>query len=125
MDRVKHLRVMKAISLVGFLPVIAAIFFAGTIVVDKYAQTQEAAETKELLKVADALTNLMHEQQKERGMSAVYIATDGTAYGDKLAAQYEATDAVFDSLAADMAALDFSDFTPDVKLTVDQIITDS
>ena len=104
------------------LPVIAAIFFAGTIVFDKYAETEEAAESKELLTIAEALTALVHEQQKERGLSAVYVASEGAIYGDSLTAQYAATDRVFDGAVNEMAAMDFSAFSPVVKLFVDKTI---
>ncbi|MEM7779856.1 MAG: methyl-accepting chemotaxis protein [Pseudomonadota bacterium] len=58
-----------------------------------------AKDSAELLDFAVALSDLVHEQQKERGASAVFLTNAGQAFEPEMRAQRRATDVRRDALA--------------------------
>lgn len=59
---------------------------------------QEAKQGPAIVAVATYLSDITHELQKERGLSAGYIAGGGTAFVDQLKKQRQLTDGVFQRL---------------------------
>jgi methyl-accepting chemotaxis protein len=88
----KRLKVSHAILLIAAVPMLAALFFAAAEVRglrDRAAELERAAAVVEL---AGALSAAVHEQQKERGLSSGFIASDGAELREALTAQRALTD---------------------------------
>jgi len=49
-------------------------------------------KTKDITSIASALSNLLHETQKERGATAGFLGSNGKKFGDTLASQKKLTD---------------------------------
>lgn len=62
---------------------------------DKKVQYEKLNDTMEL---SSSISLLIHETQKERGMSAGYLGSNGKKFGDKLLSQRELTNKNFQCL---------------------------
>lgn len=87
-----RLRLGPSLLVLALLPLLAMIGFAGYGV---WNQARVVAETSAVLDLADmagAFSRLVHELQKERGASAGFLGSEGTQFGDIVAAQRQQTD---------------------------------
>ncbi|MEL3918544.1 methyl-accepting chemotaxis protein [Aeromonas enteropelogenes] len=74
------------------LPLLALVFFAGHYVYDRYRVSQEMAQAQQMLMLVKSSAQLVHELQKERGMSAGFIGSAGSKFADALPQQRAAVD---------------------------------
>jgi len=71
------LTVVKKIIVLGIVPSLAIVFFLYTVLENKINAKVDAGRAQELTRYAVSAGNLTHELQKERGNSAVYLASGG------------------------------------------------
>ncbi|PKG73728.1 chemotaxis protein [Shewanella sp. GutCb] len=71
---------------------LASILFGGLYANDQYKLTKELDQVLILSQLAVANSSLVHEIQKERGMSAGFIGSNGSAFQSKLPLQQRDTD---------------------------------
>jgi len=83
-----RLRILNALA----LPVLALIFLTGLVVLDKYHSATLADRVVFLADLASDLGHCIHELQKERGLSAGFVASRGASYRPELSAQRLKTD---------------------------------
>ncbi|MCL1048252.1 methyl-accepting chemotaxis protein [Shewanella abyssi] len=76
---------------------LASIIFGGLYANDQYKLTKELEQVLILSQLAVANSSLVHEIQKERGMSAGFIGSNGSAFKSKLPAQHKNTDKLINS----------------------------
>ncbi|BEE18183.1 methyl-accepting chemotaxis protein [Aeromonas enteropelogenes] len=74
------------------LPLLALVFFAGHYVYDRYRVSQEMEQAQQMLVLVKSSAQLVHELQKERGMSAGFIGSAGSKFADALPQQRAAVD---------------------------------
>lgn len=88
----KNLKIRTRIALTLLLPILGLLIFSGSLILSK---RQTAAETSSLYNLASlgpTVSALVHELQKERGASAVFIGSKGAKMRAELPAQIQATD---------------------------------
>lgn len=90
--RLHNLSVMKSIMLVAALPIVMVAFFATAMVTEQLETKSEMDNLSLLVEVGAQMTRLVHEQQKERGATAVFMNTKGRDFADVLASQRRLTD---------------------------------
>jgi methyl-accepting chemotaxis protein len=78
-------------------------FFAVDRVVERWSAASEASATRTATGYATAIGNVLHETQRERGRTSVYLSSQGEQGGDELRAQRTATD---DAVATLLAYVD-------------------
>ncbi|QQX82354.1 methyl-accepting chemotaxis protein [Shewanella sp. KX20019] len=78
-------------------PLLASIIFGGLYAYDQYKLTKELDQVLILSQLAVKNSSLVHEIQKERGMSAGFIGSNGSAFKSKLPAQHKKTDKLLNS----------------------------
>lgn len=81
----------RIILLVG-LPVAALLCYAGIAAYDALSVSNTIADVKQLSELAVISSPLIHELQKERGMSAGFAGSKGEQFGDVLSGQRGLTD---------------------------------
>jgi methyl-accepting chemotaxis protein len=86
------LRVRSKLLVMLALPLAALLFFAVTGVGEKARASRESREIVDLAALATHTSGLVHEVQRERGASALFIGSGGAKFGPELAAQRAATD---------------------------------
>ncbi|MDQ1340172.1 MAG: hypothetical protein QG567_1329, partial [Campylobacterota bacterium] len=110
-------------KLLGITIIVALISFS-LIVQTFYSKMSE----KNMLQKVDTLVDLsvviskfVHETQKERGMSAGYIGSNGQNFANNLPTQRESTDKVVAEFKKITSVIDFSNFSPELKQEVEEI----
>ncbi|EAQ77006.1 methyl-accepting chemotaxis protein [Blastopirellula marina] len=73
----------------------------------------DAADVRRLAEVSISIGNLLHQTQKERGMSAGFLSSEGAAFADALPLQRQETDARLAELQATLQAAS-ADLDPQV-----------
>ena len=97
-------RVLLALS----VPVLAFFVFAGMFLLDTWQRSAEMNRVESLARFAPALSNLVHELQKERGASAGFISSKGARFTDTLKDQRVSTNARNSALSKEIKALDIA-----------------
>ncbi|ASP33852.1 nitrate- and nitrite sensing domain-containing protein [Labrenzia sp. VG12] len=103
------------LALVCWVPVLALLVISLHDFHSEYRSWQKARAIEEVLAVAPTLSELVHNLQRERGVSAGYVGSGGSSFGENLADLRAATDAQIDGHLTDISvmgsALDFAGFT--------------
>ena len=87
------------------LPVLALLAFAGVDVAARWRAAREGQAVVALGRLAVDAGALVHQLQRERGLTAGFVASRGARFADALPAQRAATDARLAALRATAAAL--------------------
>ena len=106
-------RVIIKFSLSVFIPVLITIIMAGYIVTEKVRLVRETSLLTELAPMVSALSGVVHELQKERGATALFLGSHGEKFGDEMRAQRTRTDDARTVLERSMRAADVNDLGPD------------
>ncbi|MEH3116199.1 MAG: nitrate- and nitrite sensing domain-containing protein [Methylorubrum populi] len=89
---------------VALIPCLAFGVVAGVAVAERAGQGRAMARMEELVGLSVRIGAFVHEAQKERGASSLYLGSKGTQFAPELAAQRKLTDAARTALVADLEA---------------------
>ncbi len=119
------MNVGQKIVLFGVLPSIATAFFIYTILADKITVKSDADKIGKLSQYISVASGLVHELQKERGASAVYLGSGGTKMKDIMEENRRSTDKALDPFQQLMKSSDTrqfgSEFSAKVGLIQNQL----
>jgi methyl-accepting chemotaxis protein len=87
-----NLPIKTKLLLMIVLPLTLAGIFITSTVIEKKQTANNMAQAESLLELSVTSSNFVHELQKERGASAVYMGSKGNKFSDKLAQQKKLTD---------------------------------
>ena len=110
MNWIRNLNIRAKLLLMASLPILALLWFSGTVTVEKWRVANEMNGLRQLAALSVQLGGAAHELQKERGMSAGFIASGGTKFAGELPGQRQATDARVDSLKSFLTHFDTARF---------------
>ncbi|MEM7337054.1 MAG: methyl-accepting chemotaxis protein [Actinomycetota bacterium] len=114
---------LAAIAVIGLfgVPMLAAIA-----TYDRYRVQQHAEQVGNLVDLGVQAGNVVHELQKERGSSALYLASGGTEFGEELRAQHDSTDVVVAEFQAfvDASASDLDEEVAEAARSVASLLGD-
>ncbi len=109
--------------LIAVIPTLALLYFAGSNVIDKLALSKEMVKLESLVDVSVKIGALVHEIQKERGMSASFIGSKGVKFAAELPAQRTHTDLADESLQKTLQSFDPSIYSKALKILLDDALT--
>ncbi|WP_426315278.1 methyl-accepting chemotaxis protein [Methylobacterium fujisawaense] len=92
------------ILVVALAPSLAFAGAAGWTVSDQWARRAEMDRVESLVGLASRISAFVHEAQRERGASSLFLGAKGAQFGPELAAQRVRTDAALADLPGAMAA---------------------
>jgi len=115
------MNVGQKIVLFGVLPSIATAFFIYTILADKIAVKSDAEKITKLSQYLSVASGLVHELQKERGASAVYLGSGGTKMKDIMEENRRNTDKALDPFQQLMKSTDPKQFGSEFSAKIDSI----
>lgn len=87
-----HLKTRGKLSLILLAPLLGLIFFAQQDLRTNYTKSQSVHKLEQLAVLGTKLSALVHELQKERGMTAGFIGSGGKKFAQKLPEQRNVTD---------------------------------
>ena len=88
-----QLSIKKKLALVTIAIVLLGVLSLTTDLYKAHKESQKLEQLQKLVVLSQNISKLVHETQKERGMSAGYIASRGMKFRDKLHEQRKSTDA--------------------------------
>jgi hemerythrin-like metal-binding protein len=94
----KDTRIGVRIALSLILPVIGMVLFSGYVGIENRQTVNEMGRLSDLADVGPVISAVVHELQKERGTSAVYIGSKGKKFAKQLPVQKKDTDGKHDIL---------------------------
>lgn len=89
---VRNMKVSHIVWLIALIGLGLAAFFAQTMIREQSRKSGEMDQIVALVDLSAAMSDYVHEQQKERGATAVFISSQGTLFRDELNAQRLNTD---------------------------------
>ena len=101
---IENLTIKNKLLIVILPPILGCIFFGSFIVYNQFNLSQSLSKVQVLSELASVNSLLVHELQKERGMSAGFLSARGQAFAAKLPSQRKVTDrqiSAFQSFIAD------------------------
>ena len=101
-----NIRVGPRIAMIVALPMLGMAWFGAQTVMKDFQVLADAQKVNELTIAGKYLSNAVHEQQIERGLTALYIASEGKKHGDALKAQRADTDKALGELKNHMGMID-------------------
>ena len=108
----------KLLILAG-IPIVTMMYFASTVVYKDYADWQNMGKLEQIAILATKESALVHEMQKERGMTAGYISSNGTKFRDTLPEQRNFTDKKLHELNSFLAGFDAQQFSTEFNSTLE------
>jgi methyl-accepting chemotaxis protein len=87
-----NLRIGRQIGVAFFLPVFGLIAFSGFVIAERFLVVGEARDLAHMTALSSHISTTVHELQKERGASALFVGSDRSQFADKLAAQRKLSD---------------------------------
>jgi methyl-accepting chemotaxis protein len=88
------LRVKSKVGLLVALPMLGLLGFALTVMLGRFEAAQDAKRLVQLTSIASGVGDFVHELQKERGTSSIFLASGGKSFGPELIAQRRASEEV-------------------------------
>jgi methyl-accepting chemotaxis protein len=101
------------------LPLVALFALTAITIADKTQMLNNERKLTTLIELSTRMSDFAHEQQKERGMSGVFIGSNGTKSGNALVQQRKLSDAAKSTLTKYIAAHDLSVYGPSFVASID------
>ncbi|GJL84483.1 MAG: hypothetical protein DHS20C02_02580 [Micavibrio sp.] len=91
MNFIKNMKISRAIMIVALIPILVATVFSGMVVIQEMYTYKGLKKLETLTMLSEKMSALVHEQQKERGATAVFVGSKGAKFRSELAAQRQDT----------------------------------
>ena len=95
---INNLKLKSKLFLIAVLPLMGLLFFSGLQISINATIYEEIEDLNELTQLIAESSKLVHELQKERGMTAGFLSSKGTKFAEKLTAQRKDVDESLKSL---------------------------
>lgn len=112
---IRNMKISRAILLVAAVPFLVALFFSSQSVIREMRSVGELAKLEQLTNLSVKMAGLVHEQQKERGATGVFVGSMGGKFRAELLAQRAETDKRREDLKAYLATFNSSDYNAEFK----------
>lgn len=114
MNFIKELSFKNKIILLLSLPLLGLLYFSSTVIIDEYKRSLETEKLVQLVIMGNNISSLVHELQKERGATAVYMGSAGKRFSAEVSAQRRLTDEKLDNLESFLSGFDYSALSDDL-----------
>lgn len=108
MKFLSNLKISNKLILLTSIPAIALIIFATIAVADKWSISSQMHHVEEMSTIAVKVSALVHESQKERGMTAGFLASKGKNFSGQIGGQRDQVDKRLTELQAYIDSIDLS-----------------
>lgn len=106
----KNFKVRTRIQVIVAIPLLVAVVLAGQALLEKNAVLDRSTKLEHLVELAEASSAVVHEMQKERGLSAGFIGSRGKTFSAELPLQRADTDKKATKLAEMLATFTLESF---------------
>ncbi len=123
MQFLSKMKLSRLIVMVAIGPIIATIYFSSQIALEELHKSNGMGQLSELTSLAVKMSSLVHEQQKERGATAVFVGSRGTKFKSELAAQRVSTDKRRDELKQYIEGFDLASYGAEFEQEIQAVLT--
>ncbi len=106
MKLIRNMRISRKLSLMVLIPILGLLYFSASGTIEKWRISGDMARIEALADFGVQVGNLVHELQKERGLTAGFIGSKGARFAQELPAQRTATDRRLEAFRKALASLD-------------------
>ena len=123
MQFIQNISLARMIVAVTLVPILSTIWFSSQVILLDAEHSRSMSRLSELMNLAVKLSDLVHEQQKERGATAVFLGSGGQKFSTELARQREQTNRKHETLNDFLDAFDAATYDLEFQ-TGFQIVVD-
>lgn len=120
----KNMKIKTAIYTIAIIPLIIAVLFAAQLILSDMRIVKDLNSLSGLTTLSVKMSNLVHEQQKERGATAVFLGSKGKKFYGELAAQRKDTNAKRQIFLNYMKSFDLSKYGDDFKSDMETLLVE-
>lgn len=120
-EYVNNIKVTKAVLLVSILPLLLSVILATWLVAQNSISVRAIDRVRQLINPISMLSGMVHEQQKERGATAVFLASKGETFGRELGKQRLETDVRVSDVVEYLAASNASEVDAELGKMMDEM----
>lgn len=120
-EYVNNIKVTKAVLLVSILPLLLSVALATWLVAQNSISVRAIDRVHQLINPISMLSGMVHEQQKERGQTAVFLASKGETFGRELGKQRSETDVRVSDVIEYLAASNSSEVDAELGRMMDEM----
>src|SRR5487761_214293 len=106
--------------LIVLVPLLGLLYFSVNSILEKSAVSKEMSSLESLVSLSVKIGNLAHELQKERGMTAGFIGSDGSKFSSELQEQRKVTDKASNELGQTLMSVENKQIDPSLKSALDE-----
>ena len=118
-NRQSQAKIATRLALAIALPILAVLLMGGLVISQQLQTVRQANQLQALSHFSSRISDLVHELQKERGMSALFIGSRGQQMGTELQAQRRDTDGQIAIVQDTLKALSLSDYSAGLRQSVE------
>jgi methyl-accepting chemotaxis protein len=118
----KTMSIKNKVKFLSFFPLVFIISLSLYINLDLYEKKSKMIGMKEIIILDTKISSLVHEIQKERGFSAVFLGTKGEKFKDALLSQRELTDKSIEEFKKNITTISVSNYPVNGKLLIDNTL---
>lgn len=119
----KNIKVGRRIQFIVAIPLLVGAVLAGQAILQKNSTVKNATKIESLAQLAEDSSLLVHELQKERGMSAGFIGSKGKNFAAELPDQRKITDQRLEALKSRLGSMDIAGLGGGLKNITDNAAT--
>ncbi len=125
MSSFSSLSMRTKLVLIVTVPLVGLLYFSISSTLEKAAISSEMGKLESLVGLSVKIGSLAHELQKERGMTAGFLGSNGVKFASELPAQRSETDKKTEALKQTLAAFDAASFGAPLKNSLDEVLRDA
>ena len=103
-------RIGTRINFALLIPMIAMLAFSAMLLMDRWSASDNMQRVSHLAELGPKVSGLVHELQKERGTSAVYIGSKAKKFSAELPVQWKDTDGAYSAFKVALADFETQNF---------------
>ena len=119
---INRLTIKKKLLIANSIIILFGIFAISDKFYNYYKHSNQLKNVTHLVNLSSKLSLLVHETQKERGMSAGYLGSKGKKFGSKLPKQRGLTDNRLKGLKDFLSNFDYSLYSKELKIDIDNLL---
>lgn len=117
-----HLKINAKLFVMLVVPLGSLLYFSVTGVVEKFAVVENMRQVETLAGISTRIGAAAHEIQKERGLTALFLASQGTRSAAELAQQRAATDEKIGELQSALQEIEVGQYSAALQAVVDEAL---
>ncbi len=118
----KNISIKNKILFIVLIPIVIILLLSSEVILLDYNKVSTLKQLKQNVLLTEKISTFIHEHQKERGLSAIYIGSKGTKVESKLKNQYQLTNEKLKELNKYIRSISIS---KEIKISLDMALNES